>query len=374
MNRRKILQLINSSSSVNGLANIIAIAKNIDKSKFEVSISSNKDDKIAEAAKDADAEYIPVKINDLLRSKYIKTLLSLVNSEKYDLIHSHGHSAGIYSRSVKKRLEDLKCVHTFHGIEFQIDRGLIKKNLDKTIEQYLTQYTDMAICESHNEYLCAVKNRIAGRNKTEVIPPCINIGNYANRKSNENLRRELGFEPDNFVVGNISEFNEFSNQKVIIQAAYFLIRKYPKMRFVFCGDGRYMGQMKDLARESKIEDHIVFFNNTLAAEELLFVFDIFVFPYIGNQLPVVVLQAMASRLPVICSHYPELLEIMKPGYSALTVNPLDMDDLFQKISALYQNPVLKETIAQNALIESTGYDVSELVPKISRVYEEVLLI
>ena len=49
-----------------------------------------------------------------------------------------------------------------------------------------------------------------------------------------------------------------------------------------------------------------------------------------------------------------------------------MDDLFQKISVLYQSSELREKIAQNAMIESTQYDESEIVPQVQRVYEEVM--
>ena len=50
----------------------------------------------------------------------------------------------------------------------------------------------------------------------------------------------------------------------------------------------------------------------------------------------------------------------------------NMDDLFRKVSAMYQSKELREELAQNAMIESTQYDVSETVPRIEQVYEEVL--
>jgi glycosyltransferase involved in cell wall biosynthesis len=89
-------------------------------------------------------------------------------------------------------------------------------------------------------------------------------------------------------------------------------------------------------------------------------------------MPYVLLEAMASRLPVICSSLPNLLEVVKPNYSALTISPNNMDDLFQKTSALYQNAELRERLAQNAMIESTQYDESELIPRVGDVYEEVM--
>jgi glycosyltransferase involved in cell wall biosynthesis len=89
-------------------------------------------------------------------------------------------------------------------------------------------------------------------------------------------------------------------------------------------------------------------------------------------MPYVLLEAMASRLAIICSHDKNLLEIIKPSHSALTINPIDMDDLFRNISLLYQNNELREELAQNAMIESTQYDEKEIIPKIAEAYEEVM--
>ncbi|MBZ0202570.1 MAG: glycosyltransferase [Ignavibacteria bacterium] len=372
MGKIKILQLINSSSSVNGLANILAITENIDKEKFEILVSSNDDEVIAAASIAAGAEFIPVNVNDVLRSKYLKVIISLVNSEKFDLIHSHGHPAGIYSRYVRKHLGYVKCVHSMHGIDFPGSRNFLKRSLARTIDQYAVQFTDMTICESHDEFMSAVKNKIASVDKTEIIPPCVNIGSFVNKKRNNLLRKELGLKSDNFIVGNISEFNDFGNQKLIIQAAYFLVRKYPQMRFVFSGKGKLINQMKDLARESKIDDFVVFTGERNSYENIFSIFDILVDPFKGDQMPIALLGAMASRVPVICSHTASILELLKPNYSALMVRPYDMDDLFQKVSILYQNPELRENIAQNALIESTQFDASEIIPKIRQVYEKVL--
>ena len=56
----------------------------------------------------------------------------------------------------------------------------------------------------------------------------------------------------------------------------------------------------------------------------------------------------------------------------MTVNPNEMDDMFQKISVLYQNKELREKIAQNAMIESTQYDDAETVRKFEEVYDGVV--
>lgn len=371
MNKIKVLELIDGGFLGGGQTNVLSIARNLDKDKFDVSIAARGGGAFEDEAANYDIPFTPIEMPKLLRTKYLKYLELLYASEKFDLIHTHGGVAGFYGRTLKKHNPGLKCVHTIHGIHYIHSNSFFTRNLSKTIEQYLVQFTDKTICVSKTDLKSAIEYKIADRYKTVVIPNGINISKYSNQKKNFELIARLGLNEHNFIIGNVSRFDVQKNQRLIIQTAYFLIRKYPEMRFVFVGGGKYLRQMKDLARNSKLDDYIIFAGEKASLPDYYSTFDIFVFPTLWEGMPYVLLEAMASRLPVICSDIPNLLEIIRPDYSALTINPNDMDDLFRKVSALYRDKELREIIAQNAMIESTQYDESELIPKIQDVYEEV---
>lgn len=372
MGKFKILQLIDGGFLGGGQTNVLSIAKNADKTKYEVSIAAAGGEKFEDEVHKNNIHFYPIELPKLLRTKYLKKLETLYEEQKFDLIHTHGGVAGFYGRILKKHHPEIKCVHTIHGIHYINSSNLLRKSVSKTIEQYLVQFTDRTICETHNDFLTAVKNKIADRVKTDIIPNGIDVSKFANLKKNSALINELGLNADNFIIGNISRFDEQKNQQLILQAAYFLIRKYPQMRFVFVGSGKHLKQMQDLTRDSNLEDYVIFAGEQENLVDYYSIFDIFVFPSLWEGMPYVLLEAMASRLPIICSNLPNLREVVKNDYSAFTINPRDMDDLFRKISAMYQSKDLREEMAQNAMIESTQYDVSETVPKIEHVYDEVL--
>ncbi len=372
MGKFKILQLIDGGFLGGGQTNVLSIAKNADRTKYEISIAAAGGEKFEEEVQRNNITFYPIELPKLLRTKYLKKLETLYEEQKFDLIHTHGGVAGFYGRILKKHHPEIKCVHTIHGIHYINSGNLLRKSVSKTIEQYLVQFTDRTICETHNDFLTAVKNKIADRVKTDIIPNGIDVSKFANLKKNSALINELGLNAENFIIGNISRFDEQKNQQLILQAAYFLIRKYPQMRFVFVGSGKHLKQMQDLTRDSNLEDYVIFAGEQENLVDYYSIFDIFVFPSLWEGMPYVLLEAMASRLPIICSNLPNMREVVKNDYSAFTINPRDMDDLFRKISAMYQSKDLREEMAQNAMIESTQYDVSETVPKIEHVYDEVL--
>ena len=372
MAKIKVLQLIDGGFLGGGQTNVLSIAKNLPKGEFSVKIAARGGGKFEEASEAGGLEFLPIELPKLLRTRYLKNLQEIYDREKFDIIHSHGGVAGFYGRILKKHNPELKCVHSIHGIHYINSSNLFRKSISKTIEQYLVQFTNRTICETHNDYLTAVKNKIAGRTNTDIIPNAINTGAFANLKRDKNLLVKLGLSENNFIIGNISRFDEQKNQKLILQAAYFLVKKYPEIRFVFVGSGKSLQQMQDLARESNLDEFVIFTGEQSSLKEYYSIFDIFVFPTLWEGMPYVLLEAMASRLPIVCSRIPNLLEVIKPDQSALVINPYDMDDLFRKISALHQSFELREEIAQNAMIESTQYDESEIIPKIADVYREVL--
>ncbi len=372
MAKIKVLQLIDGGFLGGGQTNVLSIAKNLPKGEFSVKIAARGGGKFEEASEAGGLEFLPIELPKLLRTRYLKNLQEIYDREKFDIIHSHGGVAGFYGRILKKHNPELKCVHSIHGIHYINSSNLFRKSISKTIEQYLVQFTNRTICETHNDYLTAVKNKIAGRTNTDIIPNAINTGAFANLKRDKNLLVKLGLSENNFIIGNISRFDEQKNQKLILQAAYFLVKKYPEIRFVFVGSGKSLQQMQDLARESNLDEYVIFTGEQSSLKEYYSIFDIFVFPTLWEGMPYVLLEAMASRLPIVCSRIPNLLEVIKPDQSALVINPYDMDDLFRKISALHQSFELREEIAQNAMIESTQYDESEIIPKIADVYSEVL--
>ncbi len=372
LGRIKVLELIDGGFLGGGQTNVLSIARILDKTVFEVHIAARGGGLFERKVNELGIPFTAIDLPKLLRTKFLKKLEELHNNENFDIIHSHGGVAGFYGRTLKKHVPRLRSVHTIHGLHYLNSGNLLRKGISKTIEQYLVQFTDMTICETGNDFLDAVKNRIADKEKTVIIPNAVNVSEFANLRKDFDLVNNLGFNKDNFIIGNVSRFDEQKNQKLIIQAAYFLVKKYPDIRFVFIGSGSRLRQMQDLVRESNLEDYILFAGESGGLKKYYSIFDIFVFPTLWEGMPFVMLEAMASRRAIICSNIPNLLELVKPNYSALVIDPNNMDDLFQKISSLYANKELRETLAQNAMIESTQYDESEIVPKVGRLYERVL--
>lgn len=371
MSRIKILELIDGGFLGGGQTNVLSIIKNIDKEKFEVAVAARGGGKFENAAKKLGIPFYPIDMPKFMRTRHLKNIQALHNADKFDLIHSHGGVAGFYGRLMKKHNPKIKSVHTIHGIHYIYSKKFFKRNFSKAIEQYLVQFTDKTICVTRSDFITAVDLKITDEFKSVVIANGIDTAKFSVHEKNLNLLNNLGLNENNFVVGNISRFDVQKNQKMIIQAAYYLVKKYPGMRFVFVGSGEYLRSMVEYAREAGLGKYIVFTGEKENTLDFYSIFDVFVLPSFWEGLPYVLLEAMASKLPIICSDLPGLNEVITDGFSALTINPNDMDDLFAKISKLHDDEELRCRLMVNAHETVQKFDEKKLVKDIESVYLEV---
>jgi glycosyltransferase involved in cell wall biosynthesis len=369
----KVLELIDGGFLGGGQIHILYIAENINNAEFDVTVAAKGGKKFELVVARAGVPFKDLYMPKLLRKKYLNPLIDFCKQERFDIVHSHGGVAGFYGRMLKKNLPDIKNVHSIHGIHYVNSNNLLRRFTSEAVEQYLLKYTDMTICETQSDFEKAVSLRIADRNKSVVINNGINISKYSENKTKSDLLY-LKFELSgmNFVIGNISRFDEQKNQKLILKAAARLLKKHPEMKFVFVGDGDELLYAQKLSKHYNIDNNIYFEGERENLLDYYSVFDIFVFPTFWEGMPYVLLEAMASGIPIICSDIPNHREVLDDGNCALLINPKDCDELSGKIMELYQNKDLRNSLSQKALERVKSFNEKIMVNKIENVYKEVM--
>ncbi len=82
--------------------------------------------------------------------------------------------------------------------------------------------------------------------------------------------------------------------------------------------------------------------------------DVFVFPTLVEGMPIVVLEAMASGLPVITTpNGPG--DIVRDGVDGFLVPPRDVDAIVERLERLRANPQLRDQMARNARIRAQEF-------------------
>jgi glycosyltransferase-like protein len=100
--------------------------------------------------------------------------------------------------------------------------------------------------------------------------------------------------------------------------------------------------------------------------------DIFVFPSLKEGWGLVVLEAMASGVPVIASNIAPLTEYLKDSENAILIPPMDHEALAQQIISVLENRDLREKLATNGMRTAKAYSWRNTALMHSEFYNRIL--
>nr|MDQ3823986.1 glycosyltransferase [Actinomycetota bacterium] len=149
------------------------------------------------------------------------------------------------------------------------------------------------------------------------------------------LRAELGIPDGAPVVGEVGRLCDVKGQRELIEA----IAEIPDARLVLFGrdleqGGAFQAGLERTAERLGVRDRVVFAGHRDDAPRLVGDLDVFVLPSWTEGLPVVVLEAMAQRRPVVATPVGGTPEVVANGETGLLVPPRDSRALAAAIREL----------------------------------------
>lgn len=142
-----------------------------------------------------------------------------------------------------------------------------------------------------------------------VLPNAINVKAFRFTKENQqeakkNLtflmnRKQNNNEP--ILIGHIGRFEQQKNHKFLIEIAKEMLSLNKNVYFFFIGTGEKEQEIKQLVERYQLQKHILFLGTRRDVPLLLQGMDLLLFPSLFEGLPVTLVEAQASGLPILCS-------------------------------------------------------------------------
>ena len=140
----------------------------------------------------------------------------------------------------------------------------------------------------------------------------------------------------------------------IIRTYRLFLEKRSDVKFMITGDGPFKSYM-----EKRMSEAI--FTGKQTKEQLASLYassDVFMFPSTTETFGNVVLEAMASGLPVVAAAAGGPMGIVNRSEAGFVVEPKNEQAFFDKISEILDNPVKHQQFSQNAVVyaQSQNWD------------------
>lgn len=290
--------------------------------------------------------------------------------QKFDLIHTQSPIGGVVARLAAKglRKNGTTVIYTAHGFHFY--DGASKKNwiLFYPIEKYFSRHTDILITINQEDYFRA-KGFYA--KKTVYVPGVgVDISYFEEGEFDRKKAREgLGVGDQDYLLVSVGQLSKRKNQETVIRAVARLRDK--SVKYLVVGLGELEREDRNLAERLGVKESIIFAGYRDDIRELLHAADCFVFPSLQEGLPVSLMEAMASGLPVICSRIRGNTDLATDGGEGLLVEPMDVEGYAAAIKEFKNNPGLAYACRRRALMKVREFGKENVHKKMEEIYRGI---
>lgn len=171
------------------------------------------------------------------------------------------------------------------------------------------------------------------KEKIEIVYSGVEPINF-DPKKREQIRAELGIEPNVPLVGGVGALVEHKDFATFIKAAKLVNASRPEAKFVIFGEGPERAKLEKMIFEAELQKIFILAGFREQAPEEICAFDIFVMPSSAEGLGTSALDAMNFAIPVIASDASGLVEIIEHGRNGLLFPSGDAKTLSEMITFL----------------------------------------
>jgi glycosyltransferase involved in cell wall biosynthesis len=317
----------------------------------------------------AEAEGFGVVHGDVGRLHRVRGMLALsqrLHDERVDLLHTHTLAAANTLGRLAARWARLPVVSHLH-IEnhFRPATRWLLRRADNLSARFAAVH--IAVSEDTKR----AYERQGYLRRIEVVYNGVALDGAGRTAS---LRAELGIPADAPLVGEIGRLCDVKGQRELIEA----LVQVPEARAVLVGGdleqgGAFQASLEHEAERLGVRDRVVFTGRREDAHGLLAELDVLALPSWTEGLPLVVLEAMAQRRPVVATPVGGTPEVVVDGETGLLVPPRDPDALAAALRRLLADAGLRRRMGEAGYERVREHFSAEaMTRRVLAIYDEVL--
>jgi glycosyltransferase involved in cell wall biosynthesis len=302
----------------------------------------------------------------------VKGMRSRLAGTQVDVLHSHSEFGDVAALLLKRASSAKIVARTVHNQEWK-KRPLRRVYLTNLMYPLLFD-VEIGVSQGLVDYLNARPlARIMGR-KARLIYPAFDFSRFYHLSVDvSEKKRGLNIPAQAQVVGTVGRLMKQKGYRFLVQAAAQVLARQPGVYFIIIGEGEQGDELKALARNLGIDCNIIFTGMRSDVEELLAVMDLFVSTSLWEGLPGVILESMASGVPVVATNILGTRELIQDGENGILVPVQDAGATARAIIEMLQQPEYRRTISTAALGTPGKYAIETVAEKYKALYQEKLL-
>jgi glycosyltransferase involved in cell wall biosynthesis len=295
-------------------------------------------------------------------------LARIIQEGQYDAVHTHLIHADLHG-IVAARRAGVKIILTSGHNDDPFRRRLPIRLLQRYLWGRLTR--GIAISEAIRQYMIKIEG--ASPDKVVTIHYGLDLsGHHIGDGARSMIRAELGLPPQAPVFGSVCRLIEQKGLSDGLRAFWQVSRQSSEAHYVIIGDGPLREQLQQEVEGYGLAHRVHFLGWRKDAAQLMAGLDALVMPSKWEGFGLVVLEAMAAKLPVIATRVSALPEIVVDGETGFLVAPDDIQALSQAMIDICEYPAQAHEfgLAGRARLEAE-FTAAKMIERTFALYSEL---
>jgi len=302
---------------------------------------------------------------------------------QYDVASFHSYAGWVVNmlRRLVPTYWRLRTITAFHGLE-PLYYCALKEGMERAGKPLRRRFrlihgilmpwlirlscrrSDRIICVTREEAAYLAKNNWGQESKISLVPHGVPREYFIQREFAPEARRLLF----------VGQWLEIKGIRYLVEAFSKLAREVPKLE-LWCV-GTLLEEERVLAHFPAEVQHKVVVRPRVGQTEIPAVYrdaDVFLFPSLFEGFGRVLLEAMATALPIVSTPVGAARDLLESGVNALIVSKRDSEALAKSVCRLVDDLTLRKRLGRQAQATAAEYEEERAQRKLLSLYEEMLV-
>lgn len=377
--RIRLLEFLTTLAVGGTERHVVRLAQSLDLSRFELHLACQSREggflKEIERLGVPLAEY---RINSLYKPGTFHQqwkLARYLRQNRIQVIHTYGFYSNVFAIPAAKLARTPAVIASIRDI------GDYLSPMQKRVQRLVCSLADAVLANSD-----AVRERLVAEGynprKITVIRNGVDLDQFPGKAEPGKLHREFGLPASAPLVAVVSRLNRLKGIEYFLKAAAMVARRVPEARFLVVGRGEaphgsggdpYRAELESCAARLGLAERVVFTGVRLDVPAVLSEIAVSVLPSLSEGLPNVLLESMATGVPVVATRVGGNPEVVEDCVTGFLVPPRDPLALARAIGDLLENPDLAAGLGRAGRRHiADHFSMEQMVRKTERFYRNLL--
>lgn len=292
---------------------------------------------------------------------------SVASKNRFDVMHLHSLKSHLLGRVAASLQGAASVVHLHDAIGLPSPVRFLQKRL--------AHRTAAGVAVSDTIARFAVEEYGLDPQRVHVLDNGMDLEPFARAQpeARDAVRRELGLEPQAPLVAVVGRLVPEKGQAELIAAFERVLRRIPGARLLVVGEGPNRAACETAARESLVEQAVIFTGQRRDIPRVLAAVDVVAVPSMWEEpFGYAALEAIAAGRAVVAHDGGALPRIVRDGQTGRIVKAGDGEALGQALVELLSNEPLRLSLGEQARRHAQNFTIDRHVQGLIEIYESAM--